>query len=85
MDISVTIAMGSCTQIAMFVTPLLVILSYFIAPAPMDLGFRGSLIFMLLFATLIISLVANNGKSAWYFGVPLLAVYAIYAVALYFV
>ena len=85
MDISVTIAMGSCTQIAMFVTPLLVILSYFIAPTPMDLGFRGSLIFMLLFATLIISLVANNGKSTWYFGVPLLAVYAIYGVALYFV
>jgi Ca2+:H+ antiporter len=84
LDISVGIAMGSSAQIALFVTPLMVILSYFIAPAPMDLGFRGGLIFMLLFGTLTVALTSNHGKSTWYLGVLLLAVYAIFGVTLYF-
>jgi len=84
LDISVAVTMGSSTQVSMFITPLLVILSYFIAPAPMDLEFRGGLIFMILFATLSVSLVANSGKSAWYLGIPLLAVYAIFGVTLFF-
>jgi Ca2+:H+ antiporter len=50
----------------------------------MDLEFRGGLIFMILFATLSVSLVANTGKTAWYLGIPLLAVYAIFAVTLFF-
>jgi Ca2+:H+ antiporter len=40
LDISVSIAMGSSVQIALFVTPLLVMLSYFIAPEIMDLDFK---------------------------------------------
>jgi Ca2+:H+ antiporter len=84
LEISVTIAMASCTQVALFITPVLVILSYFIAPTPMDLQFRGGLIFMLLFATLSVALTANNGKSAWYLGVPMLAVYAIYGITLFY-
>lgn len=84
LDISVGIAMGSSAQIALFVTPLMVILSYFIAPQPMDLTFRGGLILMLLFATLTIALTSNHGKSTWYLGVLLLAVYAIFGVTLYF-
>jgi len=84
LEISVTIAMASCTQVAMFITPVLVILSYFIAPSPMDLQFRGGLIFMLLFATLSVALTANNGKSAWYLGVPMLAVYVIYGITLFY-
>jgi Ca2+:H+ antiporter len=84
LDISVAVTMGSSTQVSMFITPVLVILSYFIAPAPMDLEFRGGLIFMILFATLSVSLVANSGKTAWYLGIPLLAVYAIFGVTLFF-
>jgi Ca2+:H+ antiporter len=84
LDISVGIAMGSSAQIALFVTPLLVILSYFIAPSPMDLGFSGGLIFMLLFGTLTVVLTSNHGKSTWYLGVLLLSVYAIFGVTLYF-
>jgi Ca2+:H+ antiporter len=83
MDISVGIAMGSAAQIALFVTPLLIILSYFIAPAPMDLDFKGGLIFMILFGTLTVSLTANQGRSTWYVGVLLLAVYAIFGITLY--
>ena len=84
LDISVSIAMGSSAQIALFVTPLMVILSYFIAPAPMDLDFKGGIIFMLLFGTLTVALTANHGKSTWYLGVLLLSVYAIFGVTLYF-
>lgn len=83
MDISVGIAMGSAAQIALFVTPLLIILSYFIAPSPMDLDFKGGFIFMILFGTLTVSLTSNQGKSTWYLGVLLLAVYAIFGVTLY--
>jgi Ca2+:H+ antiporter len=72
-DISVSIAMGSSAQIALFVTPLMVILSYFIAPAPMDLDFKGGLIFMILFATLMVCLTSNQGKSSWYLDVLLIA------------
>ena len=84
LDISVSIAMGSSAQIALFVTPLMIMLSYFIAPASMDLSFKGGLIFMLLFATLTVSLTSNHGKSTWYLGVLLLSVYAIFGVTLYF-
>ena len=84
LDISVGIAMGSSAQIALFVTPLMIILSYFIAPTPMDLGFTGGLIFMLLFGTLTVVLTSNHGKSTWYLGVLLLSVYAIFGVTLYF-
>lgn len=84
LDISVGIAMGSAAQIALFVTPLLVLLSYAIAPAPLDLDFKGGLIFMLLFGTLTVSLTSNQGKSTWYLGVPLLAVYSIFAITLFY-
>jgi Ca2+:H+ antiporter len=85
LDISVGIAMGSSAQIALFVTPLMVILSYFIAPAPMDLVFGSGLLFMLLFGTLTVVLTSNHGKSTWYLGTLLLSVYAIFGVALYFI
>jgi Ca2+:H+ antiporter len=84
LDISVGIAMGSAAQIALFVTPLLVFLSYAIAPAPMDLDFKGGLIFMVLFATLTMCLTSSHGRSSWYVGVLLLAVYAIFGVSLFF-
>lgn len=84
LDISVGIAMGSSAQIALFVTPLMVILSYFIAPVPIDLSFKGGLIFMLLFGTLTVALTSNHGKSTWYLGVLLISVYAIFGVTLFF-
>jgi Ca2+/H+ antiporter len=56
----------------------------FIAPAPMDLDFKGGLIFMLLSGTLTVALTSNHGKSTWYVGVLLMAVYLIFGVMLYF-
>ena len=83
LDLSVGIALGSSTQIALFVGPLLVVLSYFIGPTPMDLQFWPGAIVMILFATLTAALVTNSGKSAWFIGVLLLMVYAVFAMTLY--
>src|SRR6185295_11431438 len=59
MDLSVGIAMGSSTQIALFVAPVLLILSYFMAPAPMDLNFGGAQVLMVLLTTLTVTGVVS--------------------------
>jgi len=83
LDLSVSIALGSASQIALFVAPVLVLLSYAIGPAPMDLRFWPGAIMMMLIATLTASLVTNGGRSAWFVGVLLLMVYTIFAMTLY--
>jgi Ca2+:H+ antiporter len=83
LDLSVGIALGSASQIALFVAPVLVLLSYFVGPQPMDLQFWPGAIVMALFATLTANLVTNSGRSAWYVGVLVLMVYAIFAMTLY--
>ena len=83
LDLSVSIALGSASQIALFVAPVLVLLSYAIGPAPMDLRFWPGAIMMMLIATLTASLVTNGGRSAWFVGVLLLMVYSIFAMTLY--
>ena len=85
MDLSVGIAMGSSTQIALFVAPVLLLLSYAVSPSPMDLNFGGAQVLMVLLATLTVSQVVSGGHSAWYSGVQLLAVYAVFAVTLYLI
>jgi len=83
LDLSVGIALGSASQIALFVAPVLVLLSYFIGPTPMDLDFWQGAVVMMFFATLTASLVTNGGRSAWFVGVLLLMVYLVFAMALY--
>jgi Ca2+:H+ antiporter len=83
LDLSVGIALGSASQIALFVAPVLVLLSYVMGPAPMDLRFWPGAVVMMLFATLTASLVTNSGRSAWFVGVLLLMVYLIFAMTLY--
>jgi Ca2+:H+ antiporter len=83
LDLSVGIALGSSTQIALFVAPVLVIASYVAAPTPMALDFAGGQILMVVLTTLAVSFVVAGGRSAWYLGVQLLALYAIFGVTLY--
>ena len=83
LDLSVGIALGSASQIALFVAPVLVLLSYVISPAPMDLRFWPGAVVMMLIATLTASLVTNSGRSAWFVGVLVLTVYLIFAMTLY--
>jgi len=82
-DLSVGIALGSSIQIALFVAPVLVLVSYFIGPTPMDLQFWPGAVVMMLIATLTASLVTNSGRSAWFVGVLVLMVYLIFAMTLY--
>jgi Ca2+:H+ antiporter len=83
LDLSVGIALGSASQIALFVAPVLVLSSYVIGPTPMDLQFWPGAVAMMLIATLTASLVTNSGRSAWFVGVLVLIVYLIFAMTLY--
>jgi Ca2+:H+ antiporter len=83
LDLSVGIALGSASQIALFVAPVLVLLSYVIGPTPMSLQFWPGAVVMVLIATLTATLVTNSGRSAWFVGVLVLAVYLIFAMTLY--
>jgi Ca2+:H+ antiporter len=83
LDLSVGIALGSASQIALFVAPLLVLLSHGIGPAPMDLQFWPGAVVMMLVATITAAFVTNSGRSSWYVGVLVLIVYLIFAMTLY--
>src|SRR5262245_20526328 len=78
LDLSVGIALGSASQIALFVAPVLVLLSYVVGPSPMDLQFWPGAVVMMLIATLTAALVTNSGRSAWFVGVLVLMVYVIF-------
>ncbi len=83
MDLSVGIALGSATQIALFVAPVLVLASYVLGPSPMTLQFWPGAIFMIMVATINACLVSNGGRSAWFIGVLTLGVYFTFAITLY--
>ena len=83
LDLSVGIALGSATQIALFVGPVLVLLSYVIGPTPMDLQFWPGAVVMVFVATLVAAFITSGGRSAWFVGVLLLLVYAVFAISLY--
>src|SRR4029078_3124942 len=83
LDLSVGIGLGSASQIALFVAPVLVLVSYLIGPTPMDLEFWPGALAMMLIATMTASLVTNAGRSAWFVGVLVVTVYLIFAMTLY--
>lgn len=83
LDLSVGIALGSASQIALFVAPVLVLASYFIGPTPMDLRFWPGAVVMILIAIVVAAFVTNSGRSAWFVGVLLLMVYMVFAMTLY--
>ena len=83
LDLSVGIALGSAAQIALFVAPVLVLLSYVVGPVPMDLQFWPGAVIMVLISTMTASLVTSTGRSAWFVGVLVLMVYLIFAMTLY--
>ena len=83
LDLSVGIALSAATQVALFLAPFLVVVSYFIGPAPMDLRFWMSAVVMMMISALTVRLVTSGGRSAWFVGVLILMVYAIFAASLY--
>ncbi len=84
MDLSLSIAMGSSVQVALFVAPVLMLASLWVGPAPMDLAFSNGLVLTVLLSVLITGQVAGDGRSDWLQGVQLLAVYLILGLAFFF-
>jgi Ca2+:H+ antiporter len=84
LDLSVGIALGSSIQIALFVAPVLVLASYFIAPQPLNLSFDRSEAGSMFLGVLLGAIVCGDGQSNWYKGVQLITVYAIIAMMFYF-
>jgi Ca2+:H+ antiporter len=84
MDISVGICTSSSTQIALFVAPILVLVSMFIGSTMMTLNFEPFELVSIALSVAIVSMIASDGESNWYEGVLLMMVYAIVAVGFFF-
>jgi len=82
-DLSIGIALGSSIQIALFVAPVLVLASHFIAPAPLQLSFGRAEVGSLFLGVLLGTVVSGDGQSNWYKGVQLITVYAVIALMFY--
>lgn len=85
LDMSVSIALGSSSQIALFVAPVLVLLSHVIGPKPMDLEFWPGAVTMVMIAAVTTAFITSSGRSAWFIGALLLFIYVIFAMTLYMV
>jgi len=84
MELSIGIAIGSSLQIALFVAPVLVILSHFVGPKAMDLVFTPAEVLAVFVAVLISGQIASDGESNWLEGALLLAVYLILGIVFFF-
>src|ERR1700693_36045 len=83
LDVTLEIAVGSSTQVALFIAPALVFISLLIG-RPMDFVFTGFEIGAVLIATLLIAVISRDGHSNWLEGLQLVGVYAIIALAAFF-
>jgi Ca2+:H+ antiporter len=85
MELSIGIAVGSAVQIALFVAPVLVLVSQFVGPEPMTLVFNQFELVALVAAILITVVISVDGESHWLEGVQLIALYLIIGIAFFFV
>ncbi len=83
MDLSLGIAVGSSLQIALFVAPLLVLVSGFLGH-PMDLEFSIPETVAVFVAVQVVAQISNDGETNWLEGAQLLALYLILAVLFYY-
>ena len=83
MDLSVSVAVGSSLQIALFVAPVLVLAGWFIGQ-PMDLDFNPFELVAVTVAVLIANSISSDGNSNWLEGILLLATYTVLGLAFYF-
>lgn len=84
-DLTMSIALGSSIQIALFIAPVMVLLSFVIGPHPMVLSFNRAEVWGVLLAVLLTAVIAGDGKSNWYKGVQLITLYLLIALVFYFV
>jgi Ca2+:H+ antiporter len=84
MDLAINIAVGSGAQVALFVGPVLVLVSFFVGPEPLALVFNGFELGGIVLAVIIASHVTSQGESTWFEGLMLLALYVVLAAAFLF-
>jgi Ca2+:H+ antiporter len=84
MDLAVNIAIGSAAQVALFVAPVLVLLSFVIGSHPMPLVFNGFELAAVVIAILTANMVTHDGESTWFEGLQLLSLYAVIGTAFYY-
>ncbi len=84
MELSFQVAMGSCIQVALFVAPMLVLMSQFVGPRPMNLDFNVVETVAMWASVLIASLALQDGESNWFEGVMFLAVYVMFGLVFFF-
>jgi Ca2+:H+ antiporter len=85
MDLSLSIAIGSSVQVALFVAPILVLASLALGPGPMDLTFPAGLVLTVFLGVLITGQIAGDGSSNWLKGIQLLGVYLVLGITYFFV
>ncbi|NER07903.1 MAG: calcium/proton exchanger, partial [Okeania sp. SIO3C4] len=83
MDLSVSVAVGSSLQIALFVAPVLILVGLLLGQ-PMDLNFNPFELVAVVVAVLIANSVSSDGRSDWLEGALLLAAYAVLGLAFYY-
>jgi len=83
MDLSLSVAVGSSMQIALFVAPVLVIAGRILGQ-PMDLDFKPFELVAVVVSVLIANSISSDGKSNWLEGTLLLATYTVLGFAFYF-
>ncbi|MGG3562726.1 calcium/proton exchanger [Neobacillus rhizosphaerae] len=82
MDIAVEIAIGSTLQVAMFVLPVLVLISLFF-DSSMPLLFSWQELIAMVSSVLLMVVISNDGESNWFEGLTLLAAYVIMGIGFY--
>ena len=82
-DLALQIALGSSTQVALLVAPILVLAGVLIGQ-PMNLVFTSFEVITLAVSTIVVAMITLDGESHWFEGVQLLALYAMVAAAAYF-
>lgn len=84
MDLALGIALGSSTQIAIFVAPVLVIAGHLLG-MPLGLEFTILEVVAVMLSVGAVTLLIHDGKTNWFEGLQLLAVYTILAIAFYYI
>ena len=84
MDLALGIAMGSSMQIALFVAPVLVIAGH-VMGIPLGLEFTLLEVVAVMLSVSAVALLIQDGKTNWFEGFQLLAIYTILAIAFYFI
>jgi Ca2+:H+ antiporter len=83
LDVTLEIAVGSSTQVALFLAPALVFISLALG-RPMDFIFQGFEVGAVALATVIVAIISLDGRSNWLEGLQLVSVYVIIALAAFF-